>query len=64
MKYMALHSAEDYGEANMALLHMLSIMESSPDVEIKRMYFSNYPSNMHHNVMQDYEKTILLRAIQ
>ncbi|KAF8555588.1 TPR-like protein [Imleria badia] len=37
MKYAALHSAEDYGEANSALLHMLSIMESSSDEEIRRL---------------------------
>ncbi|KAF8552129.1 hypothetical protein OG21DRAFT_1486431 [Imleria badia] len=37
MKYAALRSAEDYGEANSALLHMLSIMESSSDEEIRRL---------------------------
>ncbi|KAF8547529.1 hypothetical protein OG21DRAFT_907345 [Imleria badia] len=36
-KYVALHGAEDYGEANNALLHMLSIIESSPDAEIWRL---------------------------
>ena len=35
---MALHGAEDYGEANNALLHMLSIIEESPDEEIRRTY--------------------------
>ena len=37
-KYVALHGAEDYGEANNALLHMLSIIEESPDEEIRRTY--------------------------
>ena len=35
---MALHGAEDYGEANNALLHMLSIIEKYPDEEMGRMY--------------------------
>jgi hypothetical protein len=37
-KYMALHGAADYGEANNALIHMLSIIENSPDEEIRRTY--------------------------
>ncbi|KAF8549449.1 hypothetical protein OG21DRAFT_1447848 [Imleria badia] len=36
-KYAALHGAEDYGEANNALRHMLSIIEKSPDEEIRRL---------------------------
>ncbi|KAF8549390.1 hypothetical protein OG21DRAFT_1500458 [Imleria badia] len=36
-KYAALHGAGDYGEANNALLLMLSIIESSPDEEIHRL---------------------------
>ncbi|KAF8547519.1 TPR-like protein [Imleria badia] len=36
-KYAALHGVEDYGEANNALLRMLSIIESSPDEEIRRL---------------------------
>ncbi|KAF8547589.1 hypothetical protein OG21DRAFT_1527056 [Imleria badia] len=37
-KYVALHGAQDYGEANNALLHMLSVIENSPDEEIRRLY--------------------------
>ncbi|KAF8547897.1 HCP-like protein [Imleria badia] len=36
-KFAVLHSAEDYGEANNAP-HMPSIIENSPDKEIRRMY--------------------------
>ncbi|KAF8550350.1 TPR-like protein [Imleria badia] len=36
-KYAALHGAQDYGEAINALLHMLSVIESSPDEEIRRL---------------------------
>ncbi|KAF8547590.1 TPR-like protein, partial [Imleria badia] len=36
-KYVALHGAQDYGEANNALLHMLSVIENSPDEEIRRL---------------------------
>ena len=46
-KYMALHGAEDYGEANNALIHMLSIIENSPDEEIRRTYLQYYPGTMH-----------------
>ena len=35
-KYMALHGAEDYDEATNALIRMLSIIENSPDEEIRR----------------------------
>ena len=38
-KYTALRGAEDYGEANNALLRMLSIIENSPDEEIRRKLF-------------------------
>ena len=36
---MALHGAKDYSEANNALLHMLSIIEQSPDEEMRRTHF-------------------------
>ncbi|KAF8555600.1 hypothetical protein OG21DRAFT_844394 [Imleria badia] len=42
-KHAALRGAEDYGEANNALLHMLSIIEKSPDEEIRRL-LANYTS--------------------
>ncbi|KAF8554885.1 hypothetical protein OG21DRAFT_1508408 [Imleria badia] len=42
-KYAALHGAEDYGEANNALFHMFSIIENSPDEEIRRLQV-NYAS--------------------
>ena len=35
---MALCGAEDYGEANNVLIHMLSIVEDSPEEEVRRMY--------------------------
>ena len=35
---MALHGAEDYDEAKSALLHMLSIIEKSPNEDIRRTY--------------------------
>ena len=54
-KYVALHGAEDYGEANDALLHMFSIIEKSPNEEIHRMYFGHYTGSMHYNVVQGYE---------
>ncbi|KAF8550860.1 TPR-like protein [Imleria badia] len=43
-KYAALHGAEDYGEANNALLRMLSIIESSPDQEVRRLR-TNYTAS-------------------
>ncbi|KAF8550593.1 TPR-like protein [Imleria badia] len=36
-KYAALHGAEDYVEASNALFRMLSIVESSPDEEVRRL---------------------------
>jgi hypothetical protein len=46
-KYMALHGAADYDEANNALIHMLSTIENSPDEEIRRTYLRYYPGTMH-----------------
>ena len=46
-KYVALHGGEDYDEAKKALIHMLSIMENSPDEEIRRMYLRYYPGIVH-----------------
>ena len=43
---MALHGAADYGEASNALIHMLSIIENSPDEEIRRTYLRYYPGTM------------------
>ncbi|KAF8547907.1 TPR-like protein, partial [Imleria badia] len=40
-KHAALRGAEDYGEANNVLLHMLSIIGNSPDGEIRRL-LTNY----------------------
>ena len=47
MKYMALHGAGNYVEANNALLYMLSIIEKSSDEEIRRKYFQWYHGTMH-----------------
>jgi hypothetical protein len=44
---MALHGAADYGEANNALIHMLSIIENSPDEEVRRTYLRYYPGTTH-----------------
>ena len=46
MKYMALYGAEDYVEADNAFLNILSIIEKSPDEEIRRTYFWCCPGTM------------------
>ena len=43
---MALRGAEDYSEANNALIHMLSIIENSSEEEIRRMYLRYYHRTM------------------
>ena len=44
---MALHGAEDYGGANNALIHMLSIIENSQNEEIRRTHLRYYPGTVH-----------------
>ena len=43
---------------------MLSIVENSPDEEIRRTYLRYYPGPYINSVLQEYEKTIPLRVIQ
>ena len=59
---MALHGAEDYGEAINALETMLSFIEKSPDEQIRRTGFFHYLDRTHYDIAQGYEQTILLRA--
>lgn len=53
---------EDYGEAINAVLRLLTIIENSPDEEIGRMSLILSWGQCIENALQDYEKTIPLRA--
>ena len=46
---MALYGLENYVGANNVFLHMLSIIEKSPDEEICRTYFQYCPTTMHRH---------------
>lgn len=48
-KYAALHGLENYGEAINAQIRMLSIIENSPEEEVRRTCFLYYPGRMHYS---------------
>ena len=60
---MALLGAEDYGEANNVLIHMLPIIENSPDEGMRRTYLRYYPGPMYQQCFTGVRESYAIAAI-